>query len=117
MTIEECANALNVDDASATMLDEIDMNVSTDPEERSKSSEVSICKVGLNEEVSKLVVRKKLAKQRHLVIEQGINSAYLDSLFPRLLELFDPQVVHVSACFAFDFFVTTFVPKVATFSV
>ena len=56
----------------------------------------SISKFGLREEISKLVVRKKLAKQRHLVIEKGINPAYLDSLFPDLLSHFDPQVVNVS---------------------
>jgi polyphosphate kinase 2 (PPK2 family) len=83
------------------MLDVIDMNVSTETETSRKSGDVSISKVGLKEEVSKQVVRKKLAKQRHLVIEQGINPAYLDSLFPRLLELFDPQVVHVSVFRAF----------------
>ncbi|KAG7346134.1 hypothetical protein IV203_005202 [Nitzschia inconspicua] len=47
----------------------------------------------LHKEISKQVLRHKLQKLRHLVIEQAISPAYLDSLFPQLLELFDPQTV------------------------
>merc|ERR1712032_644013 len=42
---------------------------------------------------SKLVVRKKLAKLRHLIIPKAIAPEYLDSLFPALLNLFKPQTV------------------------
>lgn len=45
-------------------------------------------------ELPKLVVRQKLRKLRHLVLPQAISPAYLDSLFPKLLEYFDPQTVH-----------------------
>jgi hypothetical protein len=47
----------------------------------------------LKEEIAKQVVRKKLAKLRHLVLEKAIAPDYLDSLFPKLLEHFDPQTV------------------------
>jgi hypothetical protein len=47
----------------------------------------------LRKEIAKGVVRKKLAKMRHLVIPQAISPAYLDSLFPSILEHFDPQTV------------------------
>jgi hypothetical protein len=55
-----------------------------------------IIKSGVIEEITKQVVRKKLAKQRHLVIEKAIHPEYLDSLFPTLLSNFQPQTVHVS---------------------
>lgn len=55
----------------------------------------SIARDGLIEEISKKVLRKKLAKQRHLVIEKAIHPNYLDSIFPTMLDLFDPQIVHV----------------------
>ena len=57
---------------------------------------------GLKVTISKMVVRKKLAKQRHLVIDRGINPEYLDSLFPALLELFKPQIVNVSLRVQFE---------------
>jgi len=47
----------------------------------------------VKEEISKLVLRKKLAKQRHLVLDRAIEPSYLDSLFPEMLKLFDPQTV------------------------
>jgi hypothetical protein len=50
----------------------------------------------LKSEISKQVLRKKLAKQRHLVIEKAIQPVYLDSIFPIMLELFKPQNVQVS---------------------
>ena len=84
------------------MLDTNDMNFSAGDEEKRQCddrSTPSITKFGLKEEISKLVVRKKLAKQRHLVIAKGIQPEYLDSLFPDLLSHFDPQLVNVSvAC-------------------
>lgn len=45
-------------------------------------------------EINKQVLRRKLARQRHCVIEQGIQPQYLEELFPRLLDLFAPQTVH-----------------------
>lgn len=45
-------------------------------------------------EISKQVIRRKLARQRHCVIEKAIDSEYLDSLFPELLHLFEPQEVN-----------------------
>ena len=54
----------------------------------------SIVREGVGTEITKQVVRQKLSKLRHLVIPQGINPAYLDSLFPQMLEHFHPQTVH-----------------------
>ena len=48
----------------------------------------------LKDEIVKQVVRKKLAKQRHVVLLKAIDPAYLDELFPKLLELFNPQTVN-----------------------
>jgi hypothetical protein len=45
------------------------------------------------QEITKGVIRKKLAKQRHLVVEKCINTNYLDSLFPQILQNFQPQTV------------------------
>ena len=87
------------------MFNVIDMNISTkdvqkgDLDNRSKHS---ITKPDLKEEISKLVVRKKLAKQRHLVIKEGISPEYLDSLFPSMLTHFDPQTVTVSLIFLYS---------------
>lgn len=81
------------------MLDVIDANIPAEGGEKRQSDDPqtpSIIKYGLKGEISRLVVRKKLAKQRHLVIEKGIQPEYLDSLFPDLLSHFDPQVVNVS---------------------
>lgn len=44
-------------------------------------------------EITKGVIQKKLAKQRHLVIPRCIHSTYLDNLFPQILENFYPQTV------------------------
>jgi len=43
--------------------------------------------------IAKGVLRKKLSKMRHLVIPKAISALYLDSLFPQILKLFNPQVV------------------------
>lgn len=47
----------------------------------------------VTKEITKGVLRKKLSKMRHLVIKKGIQSNYLDLLFPKILDLFDPQIV------------------------
>lgn len=39
------------------------------------------------------MLRKKLSKQRHFVLEQSLRTEYLDSLFPGILQQFDPQTV------------------------
>jgi hypothetical protein len=44
-------------------------------------------------DIAKRVLRCKLSKKRHLVLPKAIDSEYLDSLFPKLVELFDPQPV------------------------
>ena len=48
----------------------------------------------LSKEISKQVLRHKLQKLRHLVIQGAISEDYLDKeIFPKLLNLFDPQTV------------------------
>lgn len=52
-----------------------------------------IVRSGVWTEICKQVVRCKLAKRRHLVIKEAIDPIYLDSIFPSLLNLFEPQHV------------------------
>lgn len=52
-----------------------------------------IIRPNIEKEIFKCVLRKKLGKMRHLVIEKGIEPKYLESLFPKILELFAPQTV------------------------
>lgn len=52
-----------------------------------------IAREGVVKEISKQVLRQKLSKLRHLVIPKGVSPDYLDSLFPQLLDDFDPQEV------------------------
>ena len=47
----------------------------------------------VRKEICQQVVRCKLSKRRHLVLKEAIDPVYLESLFPTLLELFDPQHV------------------------
>mmetsp|Transcript_13890 Transcript_13890/g.19881 ORF Transcript_13890/g.19881 Transcript_13890/m.19881 type:complete len:216 (-) Transcript_13890:9-656(-) len=49
---------------------------------------------GVFKEIVKGVLRKKLSKMRHLVINEAINCQYLDKLFPAILKLFSPQKVN-----------------------
>ena len=58
-----------------------------------KREDLDIVRQGLQEEIAKCVVRQKLAKRRHLVLQSAFSSEYLDSLFPSLLKLFNPQKV------------------------
>uniref|UniRef100_A0A7S3PDM7 Fe2OG dioxygenase domain-containing protein n=2 Tax=Amphora coffeiformis TaxID=265554 RepID=A0A7S3PDM7_9STRA len=48
----------------------------------------------LQQDIVRQVVRQKLRKQRHLVLPKAIDAAYLDELFPQLLDLFNPQTVY-----------------------
>ena len=54
----------------------------------------SFVRENVQQEIVRQVVRQKLRKQRHLVLEKAIRPEYLDKLFPRLLELFKPQTVY-----------------------
>lgn len=55
----------------------------------------SFVRSGLYEEMVKQVVRKKLAKQRHLVLIKAIDATLLESLFQQMQKrhLFQPQTV------------------------
>lgn len=57
-------------------------------------SHLDIVKDDIQRDISRGVLRKKLAKMRHLVVKEGIEPRYLDSLFPSILSMFDPQVVN-----------------------
>jgi hypothetical protein len=48
----------------------------------------------IKKEITKRVIRCKLSKRRHLVLKEVIRPSYLDSIFPSLLKLFDPQKVN-----------------------
>uniref|UniRef100_A0A7S2VDP8 Fe2OG dioxygenase domain-containing protein n=1 Tax=Entomoneis paludosa TaxID=265537 RepID=A0A7S2VDP8_9STRA len=68
---------------------------SHEDENRKPSSEYgSFVRPRVKEEMIKMVLRKKLAKQRHVVLPKAIDPSYLDSLFPQMLKLFDPQTVN-----------------------
>jgi hypothetical protein len=43
--------------------------------------------------ITKGVLRKKLSKMRHLVVQKLISPEYLDSLMPQIFEHFEPQKV------------------------
>ena len=53
-----------------------------------------IVRDGVHKEIIKYVVRAKLQKLRHLVLKEVISPQYLDTLFPLMLQHFDPQTVH-----------------------
>ena len=56
--------------------------------------EPSFVRPSVQQEIVRQVVRQKLCKLKHLVLEKAINPEYLDELFPKLLELFKPQAVY-----------------------
>lgn len=57
------------------------------------SSASGMAKDGVAKEITRGVIRAKLAKRRHLVIQQGIRPAYLDGIMPAIIENFHPQTV------------------------
>jgi hypothetical protein len=57
------------------------------------SAHRGIVREGVLQEIPRLVVRQKLQKCRHLVLPQTIRPEYLDSLFPKLVQQFEPQMV------------------------
>ena len=61
-----------------------------------QTSNLDIVRDGVKKEIAKRVIRAKLSKTRHLVLDRAIRPEYLDSLFPMLLDLFQPQTVTVS---------------------
>lgn len=72
------------------------VTVCSDPIETTTSSTIlSRSRESLSKEISKKVLRHKLQKLRHLVLEGVISKDYLDNAIfhPHLLELFHPQTV------------------------
>jgi hypothetical protein len=63
-------------------------------DDKNENETTSIARPTVKKEICRQVLRKKLAKQRHLVVPQAFASSYLDSLFPETLRLFAPQTVH-----------------------
>jgi hypothetical protein len=61
----------------------------------SKQNQQTMVRSNVEKEIIKQVVRQKLSKLRHLVVKEAISPEYLDSLFPTLLKLFQPQTVTV----------------------
>ena len=59
-----------------------------------KDEETFFVRPTVQQEIVRQVVRAKLSKKKHLVLEKAISPAYLDELFPKLLELFSPQTVY-----------------------
>ena len=61
---------------------------------KSDDNDASFVRPALQQDIVRQVVRQKLRKQRHLVLPKAIDASYLDTLFPKLLELFHPQTVY-----------------------
>ena len=59
----------------------------------SMSATTGMAKDGIAKEITRGVIRAKLAKMRHLVIQQGIRPAYLDGIMAAIIENFRPQTV------------------------
>lgn len=58
--------------------------------------DLPVCMIVNEEEVeclTKFVIRAKLQKLRHLVIQRAIRPNYLESIFPDIIRLFEPQLV------------------------
>jgi hypothetical protein len=91
------ANRNTTSISSSTNSDAVDGEASSPvaavPRKQLQHDSASFLRENVKAEINKQVVRHKLAKLRHLVIPQAINAAYLDSLFPDLLQSFDPQTV------------------------
>jgi hypothetical protein len=67
----------------------------SDQIDRNDHSAAFFVRESVESEISKRVIRQKLAKLRHLVVEKAISAEYLDELFPFLLKHFQPQTVVV----------------------
>lgn len=69
--------------------------VAAGKKEDKESNDNIVCFVrgNVKAEIGKQVLRCKLAKCRHLVVKEAFDPSYLDSIFPMLLKLFDPQHV------------------------
>ena len=61
---------------------------------QSAKDEPSFVRPTVQQEIVRQVLRQKLRKQRHVVLEKAIDPDYLDELFPKLLKLFKPQTVY-----------------------
>ena len=55
--------------------------------------DLAMAKDGIGREITRGVIRAKLAKTRHLVIREGIRPAYLDAIMPAVIDNFRPQTV------------------------
>ena len=55
--------------------------------------DLAMTKDGILREITRGVIRAKLAKTRHLVIREGIRKSYLDAIMPAVIDNFRPQTV------------------------
>ncbi|CAJ1938024.1 unnamed protein product [Cylindrotheca closterium] len=69
------------------------VNDSTDDSSEKTACVPTIARDGVVKEIHKKVVRQKLNKLKHLIIEKGISPDYLDTLFPQMLSHYHPQHV------------------------
>jgi hypothetical protein len=83
------------DESSQAVAAAADGNHNTKKENNDTTTTSSHCFVRSNvkAEICKQVIRCKLSKRRHLVLTEAIDPSYLDSLFPTLVQLFEPQHV------------------------
>lgn len=96
-TATERIQRLEENSKPATMsIDDNDKHDDKNENETTRTSTTSIVRSPktIQKEICRQVLRRKLAKQRHLVVPQAFDPVYLDSLFPETLRLFAPQTVH-----------------------
>ena len=90
------AERQQIDDGTTTDADGTSTNVLVPATATSMSATTcssGMAKDGIAKEITRGVIRAKLAKMRHLVIQQGIRPAYLDGIMPAIIENFHPQTV------------------------
>jgi len=88
------ATAVKIEESSLPDIVAISRSSSISPTTSDESGKsCAIVRDGVVKEISKYVLRQKLNKLRHLVIKKGISPEYLDSIFPEMLEYFDPHHV------------------------
>lgn len=87
-------NSIATETIGEKNLDVRKQNAASNNETETVAEILSRPRAVLSKEISKQVLRHKLQKLRHLVIKGAISEDYLDKeIFPKLLDLFDPQTV------------------------
>lgn len=87
MTLLKSGSLENKDASGTTQLDKERKH------DNSYDASCAFVRSSVKSEINKQVLRCKLAKRRHLILKEAIKPSYLESLFPDLVRLFEPQTV------------------------